>query len=48
MSTFRCHECGAPIDAGEEIWQAPHDGLPDEAAGEPYCAGCAAPLGIAA
>jgi hypothetical protein len=47
MSTFACHECGEALDAGEELWRAPEDGSPDDD-GEPYCAACASPLGIAA
>ena len=35
MSTFACHDCGAPLDPGEEIWLAPEDGAPDDD-GEPY------------
>ena len=48
MTEFTCHDCREPIREGAEVWLAPHDLLPDESAGEPYCAGCAAPLGIAA
>ena len=47
MPTFPCHDCGHPIPDGAEIW-LDADGAPDEAAGEPFCPGCAAPLGIAA
>jgi hypothetical protein len=47
MPTFRCHECGHPIPEGAEIW-LDADGAPDEASGEPFCAGCATPLPIAA
>jgi len=47
MSTFACHECGAPLDPGEELWRAPEDGAPDDD-GEAYCTACASPLGIAA
>jgi hypothetical protein len=47
MSTLACPDCGAPLDAGEELWRAPEDGTPDED-GEPYCPGCACPVGIAA
>lgn len=45
---FRCHECGGPLAEGEEAWLRPEDGAPDSDAGEPYCPGCAAPLGLAA
>jgi hypothetical protein len=48
MTSFACHECGEPLDAGNESWRAPEDGRPDEAGGEPYCAACASPLGLAA
>ena len=48
MTEHRCHECGEPIREGAETWLAPHDMLPDEGSGEPFCPGCAAPLGIAA
>jgi hypothetical protein len=48
VSTFACHDCGAPLEPGEELWRAAEDGTPDEADGEPYCPGCARPLGIAA
>jgi hypothetical protein len=47
MSTFACHECGALLEPGEELWQAPGDPAPDED-GEPYCLACACPAGIAA
>jgi hypothetical protein len=47
MSTLACHDCGAPLEPGEELWQAPGDPAPDED-GEPYCLGCACPAGIAA
>jgi hypothetical protein len=43
-----CHECGAPLTEGSEGWRAPADGRRDELEGEPYCAECASPLGIAA
>ena len=45
---FRCHECGAPLADGEETWLRPEDDAPDADGGEPYCPGCAAPLGLAA
>jgi hypothetical protein len=47
MPTFPCHECGHPVPEGAEIW-LDADGRVDEASGEPFCPGCAAPLGIAA
>ncbi|HMN98864.1 MAG TPA: hypothetical protein PKD59_05575 [Miltoncostaeaceae bacterium] len=47
MPTIPCHDCGHPVPEGAEIW-LDADGAPDEAGGEPYCPGCAAPLGIAA
>ena len=47
MPTIPCHDCGHPIPEGTEIW-LDADGAPDEASGEPFCPGCAAPLGIAA
>lgn len=47
MPTFPCHECGHPIPDGAEIW-LDADGRVDEATGEPFCPGCATPLGIAA
>ena len=37
----------AAIPEGAEVWLSA-EGSPDEAAGEPFCPGCAAPLGIAA
>jgi hypothetical protein len=43
-----CHDCGAPLPEGGVDWRAPGDGRPDEVEGEPYCAACASPLGIAA
>lgn len=48
MSAITCHDCGAPLAEGLEVWLAPDTGEPDEHAGEPYCADCAAPMGIAA
>lgn len=48
MTTLSCHECGEALPEDSEIWLAPETGRPDEAGGEPYCAGCASPLGIAA
>lgn len=48
MDSHPCHECGRPIEEGAVLWLAPADGRPDEAAGEPYCPGCAAPLPLAA
>jgi hypothetical protein len=48
MSQLICHECGGPIPEGLEAWRDPDDGRPDESGGEPYCPGCASPLGIAA
>lgn len=47
MMTFTCHDCGEEIPDGSELWVA-HDGHLDDADGEPYCPGCAAPLGLAA
>jgi hypothetical protein len=47
MPTIPCHDCGHPILEGTEIW-LDADGAPDEGSGEPFCPGCAAPLGIAA
>ena len=47
-TSIACHDCGAQIPDGLELWRAPHDGHPDEDSGEPYCPECAAPLGIAA
>jgi hypothetical protein len=47
MTHITCHDCGEPLAEGAEVWLG-SDGLPDEGAGEPYCAGCATPLGIAA
>jgi hypothetical protein len=47
MPTIPCHDCGHPIPEGTEIW-LDADGAPDEGSGEPFCPGCAAPLGIAA
>jgi hypothetical protein len=37
-----------PLPEGSEVWLSPETGHPDEVAGEPYCAGCASPIGIAA
>jgi len=48
MNTYVCHDCGATLREGSEIWLSPETGLPDEDAGEPYCTACATPLGIAA
>jgi hypothetical protein len=48
MTEYPCHDCGAALAEGDEVWLAPETGLPDEGAGEPYCAGCASPLPIAA
>lgn len=48
MNDLTCHECGEPMAEATEIWLAPETGRPDETAGEPYCAGCASPMGIAA
>jgi hypothetical protein len=48
MTTLSCHECSVSLQEGSEIWLAPETGHPDETAGEPYCAACASPLGIAA
>ena len=48
MRTLACHDCGAELPEGSEIWLAPETGSPDETGGEPYCADCAIPLGIAA
>lgn len=48
MTELRCHECGAPLAEGDEIWLEPGTGRPDEASGEPFCPGCAHPIGIAA
>jgi hypothetical protein len=48
MTTHQCHDCGLPLPEGSEIWLSPETGRPDEDAGEPYCAGCASPIGIAA
>jgi hypothetical protein len=47
-TSISCHDCGAQIPDGLELWRAPEDGHPDEDSGEPYCPECAAPLGIAA
>lgn len=47
MSEFPCHGCGQAIPDGDEAWLAP-DGSPDEVTGDPWCPGCATPLGIAA
>jgi hypothetical protein len=48
MDTFPCHDCGVDVEEASAIWLAPPDGRPDESAGEPYCAGCARPLPLAA
>ena len=48
MIELTCHECGEPLGEGAEIWLEPGTGLPDETSGEPYCPGCADPIGIAA
>ena len=47
MEPFACHDCSMALEPGLELWRAPEDGSPDDD-GEPYCAGCAHPLGIAA
>lgn len=47
MTTFTCHDCGARIPEGAELWLAA-DGAPDDAGGDPYHEGCAAPVGLAA
>lgn len=48
MDTFPCHECGAPVDDATITWRTGDDHRVDEAAGEPYCPGCAGPLPLAA
>jgi hypothetical protein len=48
MSLLSCHECAQTLTEGGEIWLSPETGRPDEDGGEPYCPGCACPMGIAA